>query len=83
MHPHLLNFQDQAGSKQFVPDFLIPNVLQRYGIAPRNFIGAIVLEAIMNFEKQPNSQSLPDGVEKVRDGRAVSCRPYCIVNRND
>ncbi|KAK2712916.1 uncharacterized protein LOC136025116 isoform X2 [Artemia franciscana] len=54
----------ETGSYHFVNDFLGPMLHPSSGPAPQ-FRGAIILDSIMNYHTQPNTQLLASGFDKV------------------
>lgn len=51
------------GSEAFVNDFLLPSVLEKYNISSDTFHGAYIMDTIMNYDNEGDSQSLPQGLE--------------------
>jgi len=50
-----------AGSKDFVNNWLIPKLTQRFPNQLSQFQGAIIFDTIMNFNNTPNAQTTPEG----------------------
>ena len=45
------------GSRQFIQDFLIPRLLtSQYGLSRSKFAGAIILDCVLGYDNQENSQ---------------------------
>ncbi|RWS01098.1 hypothetical protein B4U79_16772, partial [Dinothrombium tinctorium] len=47
------------GSLAFVREYLIPNVIERKGV---KFLGAFILDMVLNYETSPKSQILPSDI---------------------
>jgi len=55
------DFEEQyAGSKDFVNNWMIPKLTQKFPNQLSQFQGAIILDTIMNFNNTPNAQTTPE-----------------------
>lgn len=59
-------WQALLGSNVFVSDYLVPGILDKFGIQAEKFQGAVILETMLNWSNNNESQNMPPGFEEVR-----------------